>query len=256
MSLHYQIQLPVFEGPLDLLLHLIEWEEFDITTVALAQVTDQYMAYLAELEQREAKELTGFLVVATKLLLLKSMALLPRPPALPPKDQDVGDELVRQLQAYKRFKEIASVLHKREKKGLHGYVRVAPLPRPEPQLDMGNVTLNDLLAAVQEALDAVPAPSAGKVVAPIVVTVAEQITHIENQLTHKRQLRFRDVLSEAITRAKIIVTLLALLELIKQDRVQVRQERMFGEIVIEQQTPAEAQTQATTADAPTTDPAT
>ena len=255
MSPQYEIRLPVFEGPLDLLLHLIEREELDITTVALAQLTDQYMAYLAELEQREAKELTEFLVVAAKLLLLKSLALLPRPPALPPKAQDVGDELVRQLQAYKRFKEIASVLHEREKKGLYGYVRVAPLPRPDPQLDLGNVTLNDLLIAVQEALDAIPAPSAGEVVAPITVTITEQITHIEHHLTHRRQVRFRDVISEATTRAEIIVTLLALLELIKQDRVQVRQERTFGEIVIERQTPVETQTQITTADALTTDPA-
>ena len=258
MSLHYQIQLPVFNGPLDLLLHLIEREELDITTIALAQVTDQYMAYLAQLEQREVKELTSFLVVAAKLLLLKSLALLPRPPTLSPESEDVGDELVRQLQAYKRFKEIASVLHEREKEGLHSYVRIAPLPRPEPQLDLGHLTLDDLLTVVQEALDAVPAPPAGEVVAPITVTIAEQITHITNQLTRQRQIRFHDVLSKATTRVEIIVTLLALLELIKQDRVQVRQEQMFGEIVIERQTPTDvqAQTQPTTADAPTTNPTT
>ena len=82
MSTAYEIRLPVFEGPLDLLLHLIEREEFDITTIALAQVTDQYMAYLAELERRQVKELTDFCVIAAKLLLIKSQALLPRPPAL------------------------------------------------------------------------------------------------------------------------------------------------------------------------------
>ena len=254
MPLHYQIQLPVFKGPLDLLLHLIEREEFDITTIALAQVTDQYMAYLAHLEQREAKELTSFLVVAAKLLLLKSLALLPRPPALPPEAEDVGDELVRQLQAYKRFKEISLVLHKREKKGLHSYVRVAPLPRPEPQLDLGKVTLDDLLTVVQQALDAVPAPAAGEVVSPVTVTITEQIAHIANHLAHQRQVRFHDVLSKASTRVEIIVTLLALLELIKQDRVQVRQEQMFGEIVIERQMPIEPQ--ITTVDAPTTNPPT
>jgi segregation and condensation protein A len=256
MSPQYEIRLPIFEGPLDLLLHLIEREELDVTTVALARVTDQYMAYLAELEQREAKELASFLVVAAKLLLLKSLALLPRPPALSPEAEDVGDELVRQLQAYKRFKEIASVLHERERDGLQSYVRVAPFPRLEPQLDLGDVTLHDLLTAVQEALNAIPAPSAGEVVAPITVTIAEQITHIENQLNQRRQVRFRDVLSESTTRVEIIVTLLALLELIKQDRVQVRQEHVFGEIVIERQTPNEPQSQTTVADVPTTNPAT
>jgi len=240
MSSQYKVQLPVFKGPLDLLLHLIEREELDITTVTLAQVTDQYLAYLAQLERRQVKELADFLVVAAKLLLLKSLALLPRPPALPSEAEDVGEELVHQLQVYRRFKEIAALLHERERQGLHGYVRIAPLPRPEPQLDLGDVTLRDLLAAVHEALDAMPAPPVREVVAPITVTIVEQITHIEEQLAQRRHVRFREILSEATTHIEIIVTLLALLELIKQDRALVRQERLFGEIVIERRTSAEA----------------
>jgi len=255
MSPDYQIRLPVFEGPLDLLLHLIEQDELDITKVALAQMTDQYMAYLVDLEQREAKELTSFIVVATKLLLIKSLALLPRPPALPTEAEDVGDELVRQLQAYKRYKEIASLLQEREKEGLHAYVRIAPVPRPEPQLDLGGVTLNDLLTTVQEALNAIPAPPAGEVVAPVTVTVAQQIAQIEGHLARQRQLRFHDVLSRTTTRIEVIVTLLALLELIKQSRVLVRQEEMFGEIIIEHQAPAGTQAPTTQADAPAASPA-
>nr|HID13765.1 chromosome segregation protein ScpA [Anaerolineae bacterium] len=215
-------------------LHLIEREELDITTVALAQVTDQYLAHLAELERRQVKELADFLVVAAKLLLIKSLVLLPRPPALTPEAEDAADDLVRQLQVYKRFKEIAALLQEREKQGVHGYVRIAPLPRPEPQLDLGDVTLHDLLAAVQEALDAMPTPPVGEVVAPITVTIAEQITRIEKRLTQRRQVRFREILSDATTRIEVIVTLLALLELMKQDRVRVWQERLFGEIIIEQ----------------------
>jgi segregation and condensation protein A len=248
MCPQHQIRLPVFEGPLDLLLQLIEREELDITTVALAQVTDQYMAYLAELERRQVKELTDFLVIAAKLLLIKSLALLPRPSGLSPEAEDVGDELVHQLQVYKRFKEIAALLHEREEQGLHGYVRIAPLPRLEPQLDLGDVSVRDLLAAVQEALDAMPAPPVGEVVTPITVTIAEQIAHIREQLVQRRQVRFREVLSEATTRVEVIVTLLALLELIKQDQVRVRQEGLFGQIVIERQASAEA----APADAPAT----
>lgn len=252
MSEEYQVHLSIFEGPLDLLLHLVEREELDITKVALAQVTDQYLAHLSELERRQVKELADFLVVAAKLLLIKSLALLPRPPTLAPEVEDVGDELVRQLQAYKRFKEIAVLLHEREEKGLHGYVRIAPPPRLEPQFDLGDVSLSDLLAAVQEALEAVPAPPVGEVVAPIVVTIDEQIARIEDHLTRRRQVRFRDVLSEVSTRVEIIVTLLALLELIKQDRALVRQEEPFGEIVIERQMASEV----TPADTPATNPAT
>lgn len=248
----YQVQLPVFEGPLDLLLHLVEREELDITKVALARVTDQYLAYLAELERRQAKELAEFLVVAARLLLVKSLALLPRPPALTPEAEDVGDELVRQLQAYKRFKEIASLLHEREKMGLHSYVRIAPLPRLEPQLDLGNVTLNDLLSAVQEALDVVPAPPVGEVVTPVTVTIDQQITRIEEQLGQRHQVHFREFLSEATTRVEVIVTLLAVLELIKQKRARVHQDELFGEILIEE----EQVNAVDAADAPSDVPAT
>jgi segregation and condensation protein A len=159
--------------------------------------------------------------------------------------------LVHQLQIYKRFKEIAALLHEREVQGLHGYVRIAPFPRLEPQLDLGDVNAYDLLAAVQEALDALPAPPVGEVVTPITVTIADQIAHIEEQLARRRQVRFREVLSQSTTRVEIIVTLLALLELIKQDRVQVWQERPFGKIVIERQASAEA----TPVGAPATNPA-
>ena len=234
----YQVQLPVFEGPLDLLLHLVEREELDITTIALARVTDQYLTYLEELERHQARELADFLVVAAKLLLIKSQALLPRPPAPLAEEEDVGEDLVRQLQAYKRFKEIAALLHERETEGLHGYVRVAPLPRLDPQLDMGDVAVGDLLAYVQEALDALPAPPVDDVVTPITVTVDRQIKRIENQLARRKQVSFREFLSEATSRLEIIVTLLAVLELIKQDRARVRQEQLFGEILIERESPA------------------
>ena len=251
MSLPCQIQLSVFEGPLDLLLHLIEREELDITTVALAKVTDQYLAYLAELERGQIKELADFLVVAAKLLLIKSQVLLPRPPSPTPETEDVGDELVHQLQVYRRFKQVAALLHEREMQGLHGYVRIVPLPPLEPQVDLGEVTLDDLLAAVQEALDAKSAPPIGEVVAPIVVTVAEQIACIEERLTWQRRVCFREILSDTATSVEVIVTLLALLELIKQDRVRVRQERLFGEIIIERRVPAEGAPAA----APATSPA-
>lgn len=233
MHLKHEIHLPVFEGPLDLLLHLIEREELDVTTVALAQVTDQYMAYLARLEERQVRELADFLVVAAKLLLIKSNALLPRPPAPPPETEDVGDDLVRQLRAYKRFKEIAALLNQRQQQGLHSYVRIAPLPRLDPQPDLGAVSLDDLLRLVQQALDAVPASPADEVVAPVTITIDEQIARIERRLILRRRVAFREILTAARTRMEIIVTLMAVLELIKRDCVRVRQENLFGAIVIE-----------------------
>lgn len=240
-TLRYEVRLPVFEGPLDLLLYLIEREELDITLVALAQVTDQYLAYVQGLSHRDVRDLSNFLVVAAKLLLLKSLALLPRPSTLPPEAEEAGEELVHQLQVYKKFKEIAMLLGKREEQGLRCYVRTAPAARfaPQLELDMEGITLQDLLTAVQRALEALPAPPVDEVIAPITLTVAEQIARIEEHLARRPSVCFSELLAGAHSRVEIIVTLLAVLELVKQDRVFVRQEQLFGEIVIERATMSE-----------------
>lgn len=250
MSSSYQVQLPVFEGPLDLLLQLVEREELDITTIALARVTDQYLAHLAELERRQAGDLSAFLVVAAKLILIKSQALLPSPPQLTPEDEDVGNELVEQLRAYKRFKQVAALLRQREEEGLYAYVRTVPLPPLEPQFDLGGASLDDLLELVREALDAVPASPVEEVVKSVTVTIEEQMTSLTRRLAHRPRIHFREVLSEASSRVEVIVTLLAVLELIKRDHVRVRQEQMFGEIVIER-----LEEEPAPADAPATSPA-
>ncbi|MCX7680645.1 MAG: segregation/condensation protein A [Anaerolineae bacterium] len=232
-SSRYEVRLPVFEGPLDLLLYLIEREELDITLVALAQVTDQYLAYVRELSHRDVRELSNFLVVAAKLLLIKSLALLPRPSRLPPEAEEAGEELVHQLQVYKQFKEVAALLGRREEQGLRCYVRTCSPVKPTPQLDMEGITLQDLLAAVQRALEALPAPPVDEVISPVTLTVADQIAYIERQLARRASVYFSELLAGARSRLEIIVTLLAVLELIKQDRISVRQERLFGDILIE-----------------------
>jgi segregation and condensation protein A len=237
----YQVQLPVFEGPLDLLLHLIEREELDITKVALAQVTDQYLAYLAILKEIEAEFLTDFLVVAAKLLLMKSQALLPKPPPsmLDEEEEDIGDELARQLRAYKQFKMVAQVLHQREEAGLRNFVRVALPPKLEPKLSPGDVTLDDLLMAVRQALEVRPAdPDVSEVVSPMTVTIGQQMDLIHNELTHHMHINFRTLLSRAASRTEIIVTLLAVLELIKQHVIEVHQDTLFGDIIISSKQPS------------------
>ena len=252
----YQVKLPIFQGPLDLLLHLIQREELDITTVSLAQVTDQYLEYISLLEELTAEILADFLVVAAKLLLIKSEMLLPRPPGAPgeeEEEEDVGDELARQLIEYKRFKEAALGLRQREETGLRAYVRVAPPPklkRPfgrkqndaqDRPLDLEDVSLADLVEAVQRALDARPAPpSVSEVVAPFTVTVAEKMVLIKDKLKRHKRVSFNRLLDQATSRAEIIVTLMAVLELIKLKGIVVQQERLFGEIVILQKQ-AEAQ---------------
>jgi len=231
----YEVRLAVFEGPLDLLLHLIEREELDITRVSLAQVTDQYLEYLSLLEEINAEILADFLVVAAKLLLIKSEMLLPRPPGVPgeEEEEDVGDELARQLIEYKKFKEAALELRQREEMGLRAYVRVAPLPKLDRPLELGDVSLADLVEAVQRALDVrPPLPSVSGVVTPFTITVAEKMAFIEEILERQRQVSFNRLLAQAASRLEIIVTLMAVLELIKLKGIEVQQECLFGEIVV------------------------
>ena len=231
----YEVRLAVFEGPLDLLLHLIEREELDITKVSLAQVTDQYLEYIGLLEEINAEILADFLVIAAKLLLIKSEMLLPRPPRAPgeEEEEDIGDELARQLIEYKKFKGAALGLRQREEMGLRAYVRIAPPPKLEKPLDLGDVSLADLVEAVQRALDVrPPLPSVSEVVTPFTITVAEKMALIEEKLEKQGRVSFNRLLAQAASRVEIVVTFMAVLELIKLKGIEVQQERLFGEIVI------------------------
>jgi segregation and condensation protein A len=231
----YQVTLPVFEGPLDLLLHLIERQELDITEVSLAQVANQYLDHLAHIEERNPDRLADFLVVAAKLLLIKSRALLPQPAVPPePEEGDIGDDLVRQLIEYKRFKEVAGWLATMEEEGLRSYVRLSGPPPVERTVDLGDVSLSDLLAAVREALAVrPPLPSVDRAVSPITITIDQQMGVIERKTALGQPVSFYHLLTDATTRLEVIVTLLALLELVKQLRVTMRQDRQFGNIWIE-----------------------
>jgi segregation and condensation protein A len=230
----YQVKLPVFEGPLDLLLYLIEREELDITAVSLAAVTEQYLAYMSLLENLVVDQIADFLVIAARLIYIKSQALLPRPPEMEV-EEDVGDDLVRQLLAYKQFKQVAKGLGQREEEGLRSFIRLAPPPKIETaNVDLTGITVEDLLAAVRRALAVVePAPPVGDVVKPFTITIRDQIALIERTLTVQPRVSFPQLLRQAHSRVEIIVTFLAVLELFKRRRIEVAQEQMFGEIVIE-----------------------
>ncbi|MFC2037131.1 segregation and condensation protein A [Chloroflexota bacterium] len=230
----YQVTLPVFEGPLDLLLHLIEREELDITEVSLAQVTNQYVEYLARLSERDADSLADFLVVAAKLLLIKSRVLLPQPPTPSSlQEEDDGEDLVQQLIEYKRFKEVARRLREIEDRGLQSYIRLAAIPRLDPTVDLGDITLEDLWEAVREVLAVKPLlPSVNGTVAPVTISISEQMEVIQRATSGGRPVSFLRLLERASSRLEIIVTLLALLEMVKQLRVIMSQEGPFGDIVI------------------------
>ncbi len=231
---NYTINTPVYEGPLDLLLQLIERAELDITKLSLALITDQYLDYMHRLTNLPADEVSAFLVVAARLLQIKSEALLPRPPQREPGEVDPGEALARQLIIYKRYRQIADILYQREADGLRTYLRVAAPPKVEGSYDLTSITIDDISAAAQEIFSNLNMGDVlYSVVPPSRVTIREKIALISERLRRNRSVSFRSLVNHENSRLEIVVTFLALLELIKRHLVKVSQDGLFGDISME-----------------------
>lgn len=230
----YLVQIPVYEGPLDLLLQLIERAELDITAVALALVTEQYLQYIRQMQEARAEEISAFLVIAAKLIQIKSEALLPRPPIREAGEEDPAENLARQLRIYKRFKEISTLLEQRDAQGLRTYLRLAPPPKVEGRLDLSDLTLMDLLEAAQASfLQEREKQSLGTVISAPKVTIRQKIAYISERLSKSQSSSFKELVRSGNSRLEVVVTFLALLELVKRYRVSAHQEALFGDIHIE-----------------------
>ena len=230
----YTVSTPVFEGPLDLLLNLIESAELDITSVSLALVTDQYLERIRSLEDMDAEEISAFLVIAAKLIQIKSEALLPRPPVREAGEEDPGEALARQLRLYKKFKEVAGWLKARDSQNLRTYLRIAAPPKVESRFEMGEITLADLVNAAQNIFAREASKTElGTVIRAPKVTIRERVRHIIKFLTAEERTTFHQIVSDAKSRIEVAVTFLALLELVKRYRVNVRQDGLFSDIQIE-----------------------
>jgi segregation and condensation protein A len=230
----YHVKTPVYDGPLDLLLDLIQRAELDITTVSLALVTDQYLAHIHGLERAHPDEISVFVVMAARLLQIKSEALLPRAPTRLPGEEDIAQSLVDQLRLYKRYKEIGQWLDAHQQAGLRTYVRVAVPPKIEPKLDLSNVTLETLQRAALSAFakNTASEPLESVIAAPK-ITIREKIGMIGKALRALTRSSFRGLLGQKPSRLEVVVTFLALLELIKRYRVEAFQESLFSEIEVQ-----------------------
>jgi segregation and condensation protein A len=232
----YQVSLPVFAGPLDLLLQLIEREKLDISTVSLAQVADQFLAHVRELERVGADILADFLEVAAKLVWIKSRLLLPQPATVAAEpEEDPAEALARQLREYRRFKATAAALRAIEELGCHTYVRIAPPPKLERHLADDQLTLADLLAAAGRVFAGLPPPPPIQpgVVVSFTLAIGDQIRLIRRTTANGTVVTFSALLRNARHRLEIVVTLLAVLELIKRGQLRATQAGLFGEITLE-----------------------
>jgi len=234
-SLDYKITTDVFEGPLDLLLQLIENAELDITKVSLARVTDQYLKHLHDLVQRDPVEVSAFLVIAAKLVYIKSSILLPSTQDEGEEtEEDIGDQLTRQLIEYKQFKDIANWLAERQLSGLRSYYRVAPPPKIVEHLDISDVTIFDLIDILMDSYFKSEHETAmSEVVTISPLTIINRIKKIKEVLRTKQLISFSELVAPDRSRLDIVVTFLALLELVKNHAITAMQQTLFSDIAFE-----------------------
>jgi segregation and condensation protein A len=237
----YRVKLDIFEGPLDLLLHLVKKNEVELSDIPVATVTDQYLAYLDLLQQLDLDVAGEYLVMAATLLHLKSRLLLPGDEdAEDEEGEDPRAELARQLLEYQRFKEAAEMLARRDLLERDVFARL-PLPdEADPENEpVYDVSLGDMLDALQDVLKR----AAPEVVHQVIleqVSLRERLVYILDILRERTEVLFTDIFPPQATRLQILTTFLALLELVRTRMVFVRQEERFGPIMMALAVGAEA----------------
>ena len=239
MDRDYKVKLEVFEGPLDLLLYLIKKDEVDIYDVSIERITRQYLDYLETFEMLNIELAGEFIVMAANLLYIKSRMLLPVDQQMAEEDAEEDDprwELIRQLIEYKKFKEAANRLREREalQEALFPRMPVVPELEPEGKLFAEEVGIFDLINAFQKILKRhEEKPEDLRQIFEENFTVGDKIEHLMKLTSAGVPMRFEELFSDAATRGEIVVTFLAMLELIRMKHLRVRQMDQFGEIWID-----------------------
>lgn len=233
----YSVKLDVFEGPLDLLLHLIKSEEMDIHDIQIAQITDRYLEYVNLMEQLDLDVASDFLVMAATLLHIKSQSILPQ--TVPSQDNPIGnqEQLVQQLLEYKRYKEAAQVLDVYAERRTSIFNRSANIHSELQDTRTYEIkaTLFDLLTAFKNINDRISHVEPDEDIQTVeeeTFTVEEKISLIENQLEASDQLLFEDLFPFTSSKINLIVTFLAVLELIRTGKIVTVQTGLFESIYI------------------------
>jgi segregation and condensation protein A len=237
METDYKVRLEVFEGPLDLLLYLIKRDEIDIYDISLERITKQYLEYLQAFKELNIDIAGEFIVMAANLIYLKSRSLLPvdqQPPDEEAEEDDPRWDLIRQLIEYKKFKEAAAQLQTRaleqERMFARAGLRVADLA--SAPLPLGEVGIFQLINALQSVIKRVEARGDLQQVFGEHFTVSDKIESILRQVASGVTLKFSELFAQMASRVEIVVTFLALLELIRLKQVRATQTSPFEEIEI------------------------
>ena len=227
-----KVKVHQFEGPLDLLLQLIEQEKLNITEISLASVTEQFLQYMRSQTNIAPGELADWLVIAAKLLVIKSRILVPSLKLDEEEEQDAAG-LAWQLYQYKKYKEAAKYLHSLDARRKQSWSRRLTFVEkitffPDPNVSSG--VLRDAMRSLAKTLEEII--RLPEKVLEEVVTISEKIDSLQKLIYEKVELKLRDLIKSAKSKTEVIVTFLALLELVKQKILSVEQETIFSEILI------------------------
>jgi segregation and condensation protein A len=237
MASDYKVKLEIFEGPLDLLLFLIKREEIDIYDISLERITHQYLEYLQAFRELKIDIAGEFIVMAANLIYLKSRSLLPadqQPPDEEAEEDDPRWDLIRQLIEYKKFKEAADQLHTRELEQERIFTRESGAARPpsEGLLRLSEVGIFELINAFRQVIQRLEAREDLREIFGEHFTVSDKIDVILQRVARDTRLRFSDLFGAIASRVEIVVTFLALLELIRLKQVRATQAKPFDDIEI------------------------
>jgi segregation and condensation protein A len=231
----HHVILPIFEGPLDLLLFLINRAQLDIKEIFVSNITEQYLEYTSQMAMSNMENNSAFLIMAARLLEIKSQKLLPKLVYQDENEEDAEAKLIRQLQEYKLYKLACEKLKENEEQAKLRCYRTPEEIGERTQLDLKDVDVNILQSAFLELLaniDEIVTISSTREIERETFTVQEKIFHIRQKLLHSKKTKFFELFENTASKTEVIVTFLALLELSKLGKVIVKQESNREEIYI------------------------
>jgi segregation and condensation protein A len=232
----YKVKLEIFEGPLDLLLYLVKKDEVDIYDISIERITKQYLDYIDTFKLLNVELASEFIVMAANLMYIKSRDLLPKAQQPPEDEADEDDprwELIRQLIEYKKFKEAAQFLGVQEVRGDAVYITNPEQPALEdlPPV-LGQVGIFDLIRAFQRMLKRFEKVDDVREIVDDRYTVAGKIDHLLNSIPMGEKVKFESLFEADSSKMELLVTFLAVLELMKLNHLEIEQEQLLGEIIV------------------------
>lgn len=230
----YQVKLEIFEGPLDLLLFFIKRDEINIYDIPISDITNEYLQYLDMMQQKNLHLAGEFIHMAALLMQIKVRMLLPKGETEPEENaEDPRTELVQMLVEYRKYKEVCTFLREIEEKQtrFHTVSAVADVDQVDADIFLGEVELIDLGIAFKELLDKMPKPKYYEV-KQMKINISRQSELIRSMLDQKPKFKFSDLAAAITNRIELVVTFLAVLELIKTETIDVIQRSVFGDFII------------------------